>query len=78
MPTFTRHAIHSPKRSLAKTVTWRALAAVDTFAISLVVTGSFAWAGSIVGIEAITKMLFYYMHERIWGHVRWGVAEVEH
>jgi len=77
MLTLTRHAIHSPKRSLTKTITWRLVAAIDTFAISLIVTGSFAWAGSIVGIEALTKMVFYYMHERAWGHVRWGVMHVE-
>jgi len=34
MTTFTRQALHSPRRSLAKTVTWRAVAAFDTFAIS--------------------------------------------
>jgi uncharacterized membrane protein len=72
MTTFTRQALHSPRRSLVKTVTWRLVAAIDTFAISLLITGSFAWAGSIVGIEALTKMVFYYLHERAWGHVLWG------
>jgi uncharacterized membrane protein len=73
MTTFTRQALHSPRRSLAKTVTWRAIAALDTFLISLLITGSFAWAGSIVGIEALTKMALYYLHERTWGHVLWGI-----
>ena len=73
MTTFTRQALHSPRRSLAKTVTWRAVAAFDTFAISFLITGSFAWAGSIVGIEALTKMVLYYLHERTWGHVLWGI-----
>jgi hypothetical protein len=30
---------------------------LDTFAFSYLVTGSFAWAGSIVGVEAITKVI---------------------
>jgi len=26
---------------------------------------------SIAGIEVITKMLFYYFHERIWNKIKW-------
>ena len=28
--------------------------------------------GSIAGIEVITKMFFYYFHERIWNKIKWG------
>ena len=28
--------------------------------------------GSIAGIEVITKMFFYYLHERIWNKINWG------
>ena len=28
--------------------------------------------GSIAGIEVITKMFFYYFHERIWNKINWG------
>ncbi len=54
---FTHHAYAAPRRSLAKTISWRLIAALDTFAISYLVTRSFAWAGSIVGVEAITKVI---------------------
>ena len=77
MITITRRPITAPIRSFVKTVTWRVLAASDTFLISYLITGSFAWAGSIMGIESVTKMLFYYGHERLWGHIRWGVTYVE-
>ena len=73
----SRHVMHSRKRSLVKTVTWRVVAAFDTFALSYIVTGSFAWAGSIVGLEAFTKMILYYTHERAWGHVSWGISAIE-
>jgi uncharacterized membrane protein len=66
-----RNPTTPPARSLAKTITWRLVAALDTFAISYMVTGSFGWAGSIVGIEAATKMVLYYAHERVWSHVPW-------
>ena len=62
------------QRSLVKTVTWRLFAMVDTFVISALVTGSVRWAGSIVGVEVLTKMALYFLHERAWGYLRWGVG----
>ncbi len=59
-------------RSLVKTLTWRSIATADTFLISFLITHSFAWAGSIAGLEVATKTIFYYLHERAWARVRWG------
>ena len=61
-----------PRRSLAKAVCWRAIEVVDTFVISYLITGRVALAGSIVGIEAVTKIVLYYLHERVWERVPWG------
>jgi uncharacterized membrane protein len=74
---FVRHAYAAPRRSITKTISWRLLAAFDTFAVSYLVTGSFAWAGSIVGIEATTKLVLYYVHERAWVHILWGIHYTE-
>jgi uncharacterized membrane protein len=63
------------KRSLIKTITWRLFATADTFIISLLITGSFAWAGSIVSFEVFTKMALYFVHERAWSCTRWGVVQ---
>jgi uncharacterized membrane protein len=60
------------RRSLAKAITWRMMASLDTFVISFVVTGRVGIAGSIAGAEMITKVAFYYLHERIWAVVPWG------
>ena len=54
------------KRHLAKTLTWRILATSDTFLIAWLITGKIGWAGSIAGVEVITKMILYYAHERAW------------
>ena len=54
------------KRHLAKTITWRIIASTDTFLIAWIITGKFDWAGTIAGIEVITKMFLYYFHERAW------------
>ena len=64
------HEAHS--RSLAKAVTWRFAATVDTFIISLIVTGRVVIAGTIAATEIGTKILIYYFHERAWALVPWG------
>lgn len=59
-------------RSVLKAVSWRILGTLDTFAISWFMTGRPEIAGSIAGTEIITKILWYYLHERIWTIVPWG------
>ena len=56
-------------RSLAKTLTWRLFATLDTFLISILVTKNLKLAGSIIGIEVLTKMIWYLMHERAWARL---------
>ncbi len=64
------HATQS--RSLAKTLTWRMVASIDTFILSYIITGRLLFAGSIASAEVLTKLFLYYLHERGWAHVRWG------
>jgi uncharacterized membrane protein len=64
----------SQPRSIAKALSWRALGSIDTFVLSWIVTGNFVWAGSIASFEVITKMILYYIHERTWSHVKWGIV----
>jgi uncharacterized membrane protein len=59
-------------RSVLKAVSWRALGTLDTFAISWFMTGRPEIAGSIAGMEIITKVAWYYLHERVWSIVPWG------
>jgi uncharacterized membrane protein len=67
---FRGHEAHS--RSLAKAVTWRVSASLDTFVISLVFTGKIAIVGSIAATELVTKIALYYLHERTWALISWG------
>lgn len=68
---------YSRARSLAKTTSWRILASLDTFALSWLVTGKFHLAGAIASLEIITKMVLYYLHERGWARIAWGVRIVD-
>jgi len=61
-----------PWRSFAKAVTWRATGSVDTFLLSYVITGNPVFAGSIAVTEIATKIVLYYLHERVWSLVGWG------
>jgi len=56
----------SLRKSLGKTVTWRAIGAADTFALSWFVTGHLGMASTVAGFEVLTKSLLYFAHERGW------------
>ncbi len=64
----------SPLRSVLKAVSWRIIASATTFAIAYLVTGSASWAVGIAGIEAVTKLIVYYVHERAWQRVPRGTV----
>ena len=62
----------SHPRSIAKAVSWRLLGSIDTFVLSLIFTGSLRLAGSIAVTEMFTKMVLYYVHERVWSAIPWN------
>lgn len=59
-------------RSLVKAVTWRITGSVDTFILSWIITGDVKIAGAISAVEVVTKIILFYLHERIWGKIKWG------
>jgi sulfate adenylyltransferase large subunit len=59
-------------RSLAKAVSWRATGSLDTFLVAFVITANPKIAGSVAVTEILTKILIYYLHERIWAFIPWG------
>ena len=61
-----------PERSILKSITWRIVGTADTVIISWIVTGALTLAFSIGFVELLSKMLLYFVHERIWNKVRWG------
>jgi uncharacterized membrane protein len=61
-------------RSTMKMGSWRLLASLDTFILAWFYTGNVATAFSIGGLEIFTKMAFYFLHERIWARIRFGVV----
>ena len=62
-------------RSLAKTVSWRLTGSGSTFLISFIVSGSLTIASSIAMIQITANTILYFVHERIWNHIKWGKDE---
>jgi uncharacterized membrane protein len=54
------------KRHIFKTITWRIIGTLDTMILSWAITGSLKIGVAIGGVEVITKMVLYYLHERAW------------
>lgn len=78
----------SAKRSFAKAISWRVVGTLDTLLLSFVIltflgpllgmdAGSHAenaaTASYIAFTEVATKMVLYYVHERLWSRSKWDV-----
>ncbi len=57
---------NSIARHLAKTISWRVIGTIDTMLLGWLITGSLNVGLAIGGTEVITKMVLYFIHERIW------------
>lgn len=57
------------KESLMKAISWRLVASSDTFILAVVFSmflDSLLLASVLALAEIPTKLLFYYLHERVW------------
>jgi sulfate adenylyltransferase large subunit len=59
-------------RSMAKALGWRAVGSLSTFVVAGLATGSPKLAGDLVLAEILVKIVFNYLHERIWTVISWG------
>ena len=54
------------KRHILKSVSWRLIGTIDTMILGWLVTGDIKLGLAIGGFEVITKMILYFLHERVW------------
>lgn len=64
-------------RIVVKAVSWRFLATCDTIFLSWLFTGAVGVALRIGFSEVITKIGLFYLHERIWERLSFGI-ELHH
>lgn len=63
----------SKKRHLAKTISWRAVGTLDTMLLAWIITGDPVTGLQIGFAEVVTKMILYYLHERTWYKIDFGL-----
>lgn len=64
------------KRHLLKTITWRIVGTIDTMLIGWFVSGDPLIGLTIGSFEIVTKMILYFIHERLWYKVNFGAKRV--
>lgn len=70
--------ILSSKRHLFKTITWRIIASITTFLLTLIIfkddPNASEKATGVMAVETTLKMGFYYVHERLWHKSNFGIT----
>ncbi|MEO0544678.1 MAG: DUF2061 domain-containing protein [Pseudomonadota bacterium] len=64
--------METPKRTLAKTISWQLVGIVTMTMVGLGQTGSLTISLSIAISGAATGTIMFYLHERLWAKIRWG------
>ncbi len=59
-------------RSIIKTISWRFLATLITMSIIFIFTKRLALSLGVGLVEIVSKVIFYYLHERTWSKIAWG------
>lgn len=67
--------LESKKRHIAKTFTWRLIGTIDTMILAWIISGNPLTGLKIGFAEVVTKMLLYYLHERAWYKVNFGLSD---
>ena len=59
-------------RSLAKSITWRAVATLTTILLVYLFTGNIVLSTSVGALELLVKTAIYFIHERVWNMINFG------
>lgn len=54
------------KRHIAKTLSWRAIGTLDTLLFAWLISGNLVIGATISAYSILTKLIWYYLHERVW------------
>jgi adenylylsulfate kinase len=67
--------IETKIRSFVKTLSWRVTATITTIIVALAITKRIDIALQIGLLEAFLKMFVYFIHERSWAKITFGIHE---
>ncbi|MBP1838699.1 DUF2061 domain-containing protein [Formosa algae] len=63
----------SNKRHIFKTITWRVVGTLDTMTLAWLISGDPMIGLKVGGTEVLTKMILYYLHEKLWYKINFGL-----
>jgi uncharacterized membrane protein len=63
----------SKKRSIVKAVTYRGIIIVLDFLVVYLLTGKVKTAAAFMIASNIYTTVAYFLHERIWARINWGI-----
>jgi uncharacterized membrane protein len=63
----------SRKRSVVKTITYRGIIVCLDFLVIYLLTGKAATAAGFMIISNIYTTVGYFLHERVWAGIKWGL-----
>jgi adenylylsulfate kinase len=69
--------VESHSRSLVKAVTYRVFGSATTAGIVFFYSGSAKVAGGAGLIDAVSKIVLYFLHERAWHYIPFGREKAE-
>ena len=61
-------------RHITKSISWRFVGSIDTIILTWIISGNLKFGMAIGGFELFTKMILYYIHERIWYKSKFGLV----
>ena len=70
---FSRSALQARKRAIVKTLCYRIVMVLITIAIAWLIVGDVGDAVNIGVAANLLKTGTYYLYERAWDHITWGV-----
>ena len=59
-------------RSLAKALSWRILGTLATAALVFLFTRKLVLSLTVGGVEFVTKIGLFWLHERVWDRLQYG------
>ena len=64
-------------RSVAKAISWRVFGTAATSALVFLFTGRLILSLAVGGVEFVSKIGLFWVHERLWNRLRFGKKQVQ-
>ena len=69
--------METASRSIAKALSWRAIATLITTVLVYFLTGEMEFAAKVGLADTSIKLLVYFGHERLWNKIAYGKPKAE-